>query len=86
MVWNPTSFEDQLNPSSSILFAMEQRRPPEYFLEVFADPGSVKEVVKGDTTNIRPLRPSTDYVHRDSAHHILSPFLPCYKTKNTRCA
>lgn len=28
-------------------FAMEQRRPPEYILEVFADPTSVKDVVKG---------------------------------------
>lgn len=26
---------------------MEQRRPPEYILEVFADPTSVKDVVKG---------------------------------------
>ncbi|KAI9746507.1 MAG: hypothetical protein M1818_000220 [Claussenomyces sp. TS43310] len=26
---------------------MEQRRPPEYILEVFADPSSVKDVVKG---------------------------------------
>ncbi|KAI9671258.1 MAG: hypothetical protein M1829_004665 [Trizodia sp. TS-e1964] len=26
---------------------MEQRRPPEYILEVFADPSSVKEIVKG---------------------------------------
>lgn len=27
--------------------AMEQRRPPEYIIEVFADPSSVKDVVRG---------------------------------------
>jgi hypothetical protein len=26
---------------------MEQRRPPEYIIEVFADPSSVKDVVRG---------------------------------------
>jgi len=29
------------------LVAMEQRRPPEYIIEVFADPSSVKDVVRG---------------------------------------
>jgi hypothetical protein len=29
------------------LLAMEQRRPPEYIIEVFADPSSVKDVVRG---------------------------------------
>ena len=29
------------------LLGMEQRRPPEYIIEVFADPGSVKDVVRG---------------------------------------
>jgi hypothetical protein len=29
------------------VFAMEQRRPPEYIIEVFADPSSVKDVVRG---------------------------------------
>ena len=29
------------------LFTMEQRRPPEYIIEVFADPSSVKDVVRG---------------------------------------
>lgn len=27
--------------------AMEQRRPPEFILEVFADPNSIKDVVRG---------------------------------------
>jgi hypothetical protein len=27
--------------------AMDQRRPPEYIIEVFADPSSVKDVVRG---------------------------------------
>lgn len=31
---------------------MEQRRPPEYILEVFADPSSVKDVVKGMPSQI----------------------------------
>jgi autophagy-related protein 101 len=31
---------------------MEQRRPPEYILEVFADPTAVKDVVKGATQTI----------------------------------
>ena len=26
---------------------MEQRRPPEYILEVFADPTCVKDIIKG---------------------------------------
>jgi hypothetical protein len=34
--------------------AMEQRRPPEYIIEVFADPSSVKDVVRGNS-----LRPET---------------------------
>ena len=29
--------------------AIEQRRPPEYILEVFADPASVKDIVKGES-------------------------------------
>lgn len=29
------------------IFSMEQRRPPEYIIEVFADPSSVKDVVRG---------------------------------------
>jgi len=29
------------------ILAMEQRRPPEYIIEVFADPSSVKDVVRG---------------------------------------
>jgi hypothetical protein len=29
------------------LATMEQRRPPEYIIEVFADPSSVKDVVRG---------------------------------------
>lgn len=31
-----------LNPRT-----MDQRRPPEYIIEVFADPSSVKDVVRG---------------------------------------
>jgi len=31
------------------IFAMEQRRPPEYIIEVFADPSSVKDVVRGSS-------------------------------------
>jgi hypothetical protein len=27
---------------------MEQRRPPEYIIEVFADPSSVRDVVRGN--------------------------------------
>jgi hypothetical protein len=30
------------------ILAMEQRRPPEYIIEVFADPSSVKDVVRGN--------------------------------------
>jgi hypothetical protein len=30
---------------------MEQRRPPEYIIEVFADPSSVKDVVRGSFTS-----------------------------------
>jgi autophagy-related protein 101 len=29
------------------IVVMEQRRPPEYIIEVFADPSSVKDVVRG---------------------------------------
>jgi len=47
MVWKSTSLEYAINPSGLIILAMEQRRPPEYFLEVFADQSSVKDIVKG---------------------------------------
>lgn len=33
------------------IVAMEQRRPPEYIIEVFADPSSVKDVVRGNLTS-----------------------------------
>ena len=36
---------------------MEQRRPPEYIIEVFADPSSVKDVVRGKAH--RNLEPRT---------------------------
>jgi autophagy-related protein 101 len=29
------------------IITMDQRRPPEYIIEVFADPSSVKDVVRG---------------------------------------
>jgi hypothetical protein len=40
----------QLNPLQHMfenLLTMDQRRPPEYIIEVFADPSSVKDVVRG---------------------------------------
>ncbi|CAG8952045.1 hypothetical protein HYALB_00004445 [Hymenoscyphus albidus] len=47
------------------LSAMEQRKPPEYIIEVFADPSSVKDVVRGILHSIffhrffPSIRPST---------------------------
>ena len=34
--------------------AMEQRKPPEYILEIFADPACARDVVRGK--NVEPLR------------------------------
>jgi len=67
------------------ILAMEQRRPPEYIIEVFADPSSVKDVVRG----ISPLV-AQDQKHkliaalRNFTHDILSQILPFYSTKDER--
>ena len=49
---NRVSTPPTRNPANA---RMEPRRPPEYTLEVFADPACVKDVVKG-TTHLRPPR------------------------------
>ncbi|KFZ08913.1 hypothetical protein V501_05780 [Pseudogymnoascus sp. VKM F-4519 (FW-2642)] len=53
---------------------MEQRRPPEYILEVFADPSSVKDVVKGilHTIFFHRFFPSV----RPRTHDVLDLTLP----------
>ena len=49
---NRVSTPPTRNPANA---RMEPRRPPEYTLEVFADPACVKDVVKG-TTHLHPPR------------------------------
>lgn len=41
---NPSYYRKQMLQET---LAMEQRRPPEYIIEVFADNSSVKDVVRG---------------------------------------
>jgi len=61
---------------------MEQRRPPEYIIEVFADPSSVKDVVRG-TVPPTPRRKREGRVelmcwwdNRDFTYDFLPPILP----------
>merc|ERR1711939_243875 len=42
-----TSFLARQTQNQEHTSTMEQRRPPEYIIEVFADPSSVKDVVRG---------------------------------------
>jgi len=50
---NRVSTPPTRNPANA---RMEPRRPPEYTLEVFADPACVKDVVKGTTHLLHPPR------------------------------
>ena len=72
---------------------MEQRRPPEYILEVFADPTSVKDVVKGaiDNPQLMFYAPPVEYSLltadlRYITHNIFPQILPLYSTQNERRA
>jgi autophagy-related protein 101 len=49
------------------IHAMEQRRPPEYIIEVFADPSSVKDVVRGTSPYFLPSMPT---IHLSSKPNI----------------
>lgn len=54
---------------------MEQRRPlgpPEFILEVFAEPTCVKDIVRGAHTADSPHDDITD-VHSHIAYHLLPP-------------
>ncbi len=67
------------------ILAMEQRRPPEYIIEVFADPSSVKDVVRGTCPCAsEDLRCKLMGILRDFTYDILSQVLPFYSTKDTR--
>ena len=78
--------------------AMEQRRPPEYIIEVFADPSSVKDVVRGMFVTAR-LPPSLTsfllslvrskmliniFSPRHPPHNLLPPLLPLHPAQNPR--
>ena len=71
------------------VYTMEQRRPPEYIIEVFADPSSVKDVVRGipttplslDSEHVQPLTNITTI--RYFAHDLLPSVLPFYTTEDS---
>jgi hypothetical protein len=62
------------------ILAMEQRRPPEYIIEVFADPSSVKDVVRGIYPSVRRLGAQADGNTRNFTHDLLSQIFPFYST------
>lgn len=47
------------------LIAMDQRRPPEYIIEVFADPSSVKDVVRGKLFLRLPFHSAKDPIENE---------------------
>jgi hypothetical protein len=77
--YRPSIYEQMIEN----ILAMEQRRPPEYIIEVFADPSSVKDVVRG----IFPWceRHKTYKLIaalRNFTHDLLSQIFPFYSTKD----
>ena len=68
------------------LLTMDQRRPPEYIIEVFASPESVKDVVRGLMRSLSRLRHLTlTLLRRHITHDIFPQILPFYSTKDPRC-
>jgi len=61
---------------------MEQRAPPEYVLEVFADQTLVRDIVKGTRKGMLAavLDSRLTLMHRPTAHHILPSILPKHTT------
>jgi hypothetical protein len=59
---------------------MEQRRPPEYIIEVFADPSSVKDVVRGTVPPTPRRRERVELMcwwdNRDFTYDLLPQILP----------
>jgi hypothetical protein len=70
---------------------MEQRGPriPEYKLDIFTDPASAKDIVKGKLWNMICLNPRAKYLvlnlYRHIAYHLLSPILPSDHSNVPRC-
>merc|ERR1711964_12890 len=73
-----TSFLARQTQNQEHTSTMEQRRPPEYIIEVFADPSSVKDVVRG----YKLIQPH--HIYRYPTHNILPPILPFAKTDDAR--
>jgi hypothetical protein len=63
---------------------MEQRRPPEYIIEVFADPSSVKDVVRGISPRMRRTGRQADRRSRDFTYNLLPQVLSLYPAEDTR--
>ena len=70
--WEWPAFRVALNHS------MEQRKPPQYILEVFADPTCVKDIVRGMFIPIFRI-PRSLIPARNTAYHLLSPILSFHK-------
>lgn len=67
------------------LLAMEQRRPPEYIIEVFADPSSVRDVVRGTFYTATQGRVKLMWWDtRDFTHDLLPQVLPLYTAPDER--